>query len=422
MNKPKLSILIPSIPSRWARSIKLYNKIVNMIGDREIEVLMFTDNKKRTIGEKRESLKNISNGKYFMFVDDDDDLVEIEDLYNATFNDVDVITFNQRCLNADGSTYVINFKLGNPIEHNSKDGRYLDSKRPPFHVCAFSQKFKKYSYPFVSYGEDWGWLEKVLPLAKTEIHVDKVIHGYNFDTAVTEASTESNEIWKNPNHIKKEMKNKRKVIVNLSTGNYVKGMDRLVKSLEENHDTDFEVFTFTEESQVGAPLHIQNNYAFKVYAIDYLKNQGFDQILWLDASVVIQKSLKPIWDYMDEHGMFMEEAGHYVGSWCNEKTLKYFNITREEAMKMTMFAAGYCGFDFTNPVAIEFFAEWKESMLNGCFQGNWKEHRHDMTCASIIANKTGLNKLYLSGGTYFSYIGDVYGKPKETVIGHLIGL
>ena len=61
---------------------------------------------------------------------------------------------------------------------------------------------------------------------------------------------------------------------------------------------------------------------------------------------------------------------------------------------MPMFAAGYCGFDFKNGKAQEFFAEWKESMLNGCFRGSWTDHRHDMTCASIIAHKHDMVKDY----------------------------
>ena len=130
----RLSILIPSIPSRFGRAKALYEKILNMVGDKQIEILMLTDNKKRTIGEKRESLKNVSNGKYFMFVDDDDDLLDLEDLYNATCEDVDVITFKQLCLNSDKTTFEVTFGLGNKIEHKNIRGRYLDCKRPPFQI------------------------------------------------------------------------------------------------------------------------------------------------------------------------------------------------------------------------------------------------------------------------------------------------
>ena len=196
---PQLSILIPSIPSRFQKSIELYHRIENMVGGMDIEILMFTDNKKRTIGEKRDALKNISKGKYFMFIDDDDDLVELSDLYQATFSEVDVISFISECKNHDDSTYKVIFGLGYEVEHNSKDGLYMDCKRPPFHVCAWNAKFRNYSYPAVNYAEDWGWLKQVLPLATSEIHIPKVLHKYNFDINVSEASTESNSEWTNPN-------------------------------------------------------------------------------------------------------------------------------------------------------------------------------------------------------------------------------
>ncbi len=200
--KPQLSVLIPSVPSRFDRAIKLYNKIMGMVGDKNIEVLLFTDNKKRSIGEKREALKNISKGKYFFFADDDDDVLSLDELYEHSFNDVDVITFKQRCRNADGSDFIVTFGLGNEVEHkvNAK-GNYEDIHRPPFHVCAWNEKFRDIHFPDVSYSEDWEWVKQVLPKAFTESHIDKVVHAYNFDINVTEASTESNAFWKNPNEL-----------------------------------------------------------------------------------------------------------------------------------------------------------------------------------------------------------------------------
>lgn len=156
MSNPRLSILIPSIPSRFDRANALYRKIEAMCEGMDIEVLMFTDNKKRTIGEKRDALKNMSNGDYFMFVDDDDDLIDVRELYEATLQDVDVITFQQRARNNNGSSYIVTFGLGNPIEHKTDEqGNYYDILRPPFHVCCWNKKFKAYKFPSVNYGEDW---------------------------------------------------------------------------------------------------------------------------------------------------------------------------------------------------------------------------------------------------------------------------
>jgi hypothetical protein len=196
----RLSILIPSIPSRFSMLFKSYNHILKLCENKEIEVLAFTDNKKRTIGEKRDALVQMSNGKYIMFVDDDDYLLSIDEIYEATLKDVDVITFRQECTNTDKSKFIVTFGLGNDIEHNCDDnGNYLDCKRPPFHVCAWNSKFKKYRFPNVNYAEDWGWIKQFIDSAKTEVHIDKILLQYNFDPTITEASTEDNAEWINPN-------------------------------------------------------------------------------------------------------------------------------------------------------------------------------------------------------------------------------
>ena len=97
-------------------------------------------------------------------------------------------------------------------------------------------------------------------------------------------------------------------------------------------------------------------------------------------------------------------------------------ISRDEANQMPMFSAGFTGLDFANPIAVEFFDKWKQSMLDGQFLGEWSNHRHDMTCASIIANKMGLLKDYSSGGNYFAYVGSGYGEQKQSVICNLLGV
>ena len=48
-----LSILIISIGERFEKLITLYNKINDQIKDYPVEIICFTDNRKRTIGEKR---------------------------------------------------------------------------------------------------------------------------------------------------------------------------------------------------------------------------------------------------------------------------------------------------------------------------------------------------------------------------------
>jgi len=422
--KPNLSILIPSIPSRLPRALGLYKKVMEMVGDRNIEVLLLADNKTRTIGEKRNALKNTSKGRYFMFLDDDDDITSLDSLYEVASRpgNVDVITFKQECRNDDGSTFIVTFGLGNEVEHNSENGRYIDLKRPPFHVCAWNESFRKFQFPDVSYGEDWGFVKLCLNYAETESHIDEVILKYNFNPDMTEASTEDNPVWDNPNTA--GPREYKLAIVNLVTEKsvYIEGQKRLMESLTTDGEFTGDFFGFIGEETVGAPPHSENPYAFKIYAIEELKRKGYDIILWLDASIYAVKPIQPVIDFLIQKGIFLETAGHWTGSWCNQHTLDYFGITREEAMKMPMFSAGFIGFDFKNPISIKFFEEWKKSMEAGCFKGDWSNHRHDMTCGSIIANKQGLLKLYSQGGYFFSYVGPGFGQPNYSSVFHLAGL
>lgn len=200
MSEIQLSVLIPSVPSRLDKLQTIFDKLIGLSLDKRIEVLSLCDNKVQTIGEKRDNLAQLSKGKYFMFVDDDDDVENIEDVYNATFLDVDVITFKSECRNSNGTKYIVTHHLGNAIEHNTDgNGNYIDSLRPPWHCCAWRSKYKQYRFPHVNYAEDWGWLSQFVDSAKTEYFIDKVVYKYNFDILITEASTESNHLWTNPN-------------------------------------------------------------------------------------------------------------------------------------------------------------------------------------------------------------------------------
>ncbi len=197
----KLSILIPSIPERFEKACELYEKCLDQATD-EVEVLMFTDNRKRTIGAKRNDLLSLTRGKYFMLLDDDDDIRDdfVESILPYTEDLNDVITFKQECHNEDGTPFIITFGLGNEVEHNTKKGNYLDSNRPPWHCCVWlTERFRKVKFPEVSYGEDGVWSERAGWISSNEIHIDKVLHYYKFNADQSAANTEDNKVWKNPN-------------------------------------------------------------------------------------------------------------------------------------------------------------------------------------------------------------------------------
>ena len=68
---PLLSILISAIPSRWEMARKLFEGLTR-VADQRVEVLLLFDNKRRSVGEKRQALLDIARGEYVTFIDDDD--------------------------------------------------------------------------------------------------------------------------------------------------------------------------------------------------------------------------------------------------------------------------------------------------------------------------------------------------------------
>lgn len=214
------------------------------------------------------------------------------------------------------------------------------------------------------------------------------------------------------------MSTNKVAVVSLGTKDYNKGRLRLAETLSITNNYAGDFFLLENESECDSPSHRRNPYAFKIYAIEKVREMGYNQILWLDCSVYAIKSITPIFDKISQDGYICQEAGHYVGTWTNDRTLIYFGMSRDEAMDIMMYGnAGFLGLDFNTEIANEFFNRWKQSMLDGMFIGDWdnqrhqespdsrcKGHRHDMSCGSIIRHQLGM-KLQ-SGMDYLQYVND----------------
>jgi len=142
------------------------------------------------------------------------------------------------------------------------------------------------------YGEDWEFVKQID--AKTEIHIPMVLQGYNFDPSVSEAVVNKPE--------------PKRCVVNLATGQFRQGQKRL-HSYMLFHNQWVPLLLWGSEAELFAPLHTDNPYAFKIYAIEAARNMGYDQVLWFDSSVYPVKDITPVFDWLTDKGIFLEEAG-----------------------------------------------------------------------------------------------------------------
>jgi hypothetical protein len=204
-------------------------------------------------------------------------------------------------------------------------------------------------------------------------------------------------------------------IINYAQGCwYPAGQARLRESVS-TVGGGYPVLTFTNAAELGCPPHGDVPYAFKPYAFKKAMELGYDLILWCDASVWAIKPLKPVFDYLEQHShLFFQNSN--VGRFSSDACLEGFGLSRDDALTMPELTGCCLGINATAPVTQEFFRQYFAKANDGfSFIGAWTNerrqvssdprcfgHRHDQTCASIIANRLGMQFL-VPHETYFSY-------------------
>lgn len=191
MKKAKLSVLIPTITTRAEVAERLFRSLEQRICSYPVELLMLRDNRWQNIGEKRNQLLRAATGEYITFLDDDDDLLEgyFEQILAAIEGQADVITYDQEAI-VDGKKARITCSLANPVMAFVPD---TVIKRPPWFWCAWRRDLASaYRVPEsfvdangITHHEDVLWLRHLWVEAKTETHIDQVLHRYQFDSAST---------------------------------------------------------------------------------------------------------------------------------------------------------------------------------------------------------------------------------------------
>lgn len=196
-----------------------------------------------------------------------------------------------------------------------------------------------------------------------------------------------------------------KAILNVAVSSWYedRGQRRLWETLEERSENATRLF-WTGEYPPHCPPHSDAPYAFKPYAFQRARTLGFDQAIWLDASVWLHKKpLDDIWARIDEDGWYLEPDGNYVGNWIGDRQLAQLGLTRDDAMSIPLFEGKLIGLDFRNETACAFLDEWTRLADAGAFHGNWTNddrfespderchgHRHDIACGSPVAARLGM--------------------------------
>lgn len=187
-----LSILVCSVHTRYdtflpkieGQLFGQYNSLSEADQDR-VEIVVLTDNKKMMLGHKRNVMVEMAQGKYVVFVDDDDRIADdyIVSLLEATTHDTDSIVFQAEVSLNNEKPKLCYYSKDIKADYNKPNAYY----RIPNHICCVKKSVSlKSSFPNVLYGEDAGYGKILLPHLKTEYKIDKVLYYYDYNSETTE--------------------------------------------------------------------------------------------------------------------------------------------------------------------------------------------------------------------------------------------
>lgn len=186
-----LSILILSCPSRRKNQLQyILDKVETQIQQytkAEIEVLVLYDNKKRSVGEKRNNLMNIANGKYICFLDDDDDIADdyISKICDSLLDNPEIDSLTFGCKYTDIQTHQ-SFICKYSIHYKKEDAVIHNLMGHP-HICPIKKELAiQNKYLCTNWGEDRNWSSSIMSLINKEIIIDDVLYFYNFNRTTSE--------------------------------------------------------------------------------------------------------------------------------------------------------------------------------------------------------------------------------------------
>lgn len=136
----------------------------------------------------------------------------------------------------------------------------------------------------------------------------------------------------------------RNLVINAAYGSwYPKGQKRLVESLR---DTGYrgDILTWCNE-KINHWHNLKHPYTIKAASWAEAIKRGYEKIFWLDCSVIALKDITPMFDLLEDKGIYFWRSGWNLAQTATDKDLQFAGFTRDEAEGMYECASGIIGID-----------------------------------------------------------------------------
>lgn len=167
----------------------------------------------------------------------------------------------------------------------------------------------------------------------------------------------------------------KRTIVNCAIGGEYPAMQATLEAACEKHCPDA-ARLFWQDYPKNCPPHEQQQYGFKIHAIQAAIDRHAERVLWLDCTFIPTASIEPLWDAIESVGWYAPQQGDSrLGEWASDAALKIYGISRDEAMEVPLVYSGIVGLDLTpGGTGAEVFRLWCDLYQRGAFNG---PHRND---------------------------------------------
>lgn len=195
MSKPKLSILICTLPERKHMLDELLNVLHKDMDNlpisrdetgepitNQVEIIC-DDEVGINVGHKRNNLLKQSTGKFIVFIDDDD---MVSSDYVSTIYDTIVKNPNADCIGING-IYTTDGEDKRKWFISKEYGKWYEENkifyRTPNHISPVLRQIAiTVGFPSIDFGEDYHYSMGILQYLKKEAIIDKSIYHYRFNS------------------------------------------------------------------------------------------------------------------------------------------------------------------------------------------------------------------------------------------------
>ncbi len=212
----------------------------------------------------------------------------------------------------------------------------------------------------------------------------------------------------------------KRAVVNVATGSYVKGQERL---LEQCAARGVDYVHFRDTLPLYSPPHAQVPYAFKAWALKAAsENRGYETLLWCDACIRFgARPLDDLWEKIERDGVWLANNGYTNYEWTADSAYPDLFPADPPAaariinQQIPHVVATAFGVSLEHTAGREFLREYLRLAMSKAFCGPWtncathpqsmhshserckpcgpsdvRGHRHDQTAASVIAWRLGV--------------------------------